>query len=344
MFNFQEFQEYVQMKVQEELVKDYKDVEVNLHQVQKNNGKVMHGIAVGQKDAHVAPAIYLNEAFEKYQEDGNMDRIMREVIRAAKDHINPPEEYSSMAAEFTNFDSVKDKIVMVVVNTEKNSSMLANVPHQNREDLSLIYKVLVNENNQGITTITIQNEHMKYWDVTTEKLHEYAMKNTSELRPVTVQSMDEVMRELIGEENISEEVLEALFEESPIKEQMYVISNETRTNGAVSMFCGDELSELANKMETDLFILPSSVHECIAVSTDMGTAEMLAEMVREINGEQVSLEDQLSDHVYRFDASTRSISLADTTMKELQSKVSENQEAYGVEEVNREGTRPRHHR
>jgi hypothetical protein len=43
-------------------------------------------------------------------------------------------------------------------------------------------------------------------------------------------------------------------------------------------FMKSALSELSKKVGTDLYILPSSVHEVIAVSTDMGTPETLSEM------------------------------------------------------------------
>ena len=48
-----------------------------------------------------------------------------------------------------------------------------------------------------------------------------------------------------------------------------------------------------------------------------GSYKDLSEMVREVNGTQVSEEEQLSDHVYRFDAAKKTLSLADTTMEEL---------------------------
>ena len=79
----------------------------------------------------------------------------------------------------------------------------------------------------------------------------------------------------------------------------------------------------------------------IAVSTDMGTPETLSEMVREVNGTQVSEEEQLSDHVYRFDAAKKTLSLADTTMEEL--KKAAGAENMSVEPV-AEGNRPRHTR
>lgn len=48
----------------------------------------------------------------------------------------------------------------------------------------------------------------------------------------------------------------------------------------------------------------------VAVSTDMGTPESLSEMVKEVNGTEVSAEEQLSDNVYLFERETASLKLA----------------------------------
>lgn len=99
---------------------------------------------------------------------------------------------------------------------------------------------------------------------------------------------------------------------------MWIISNDRGINGAGSMLYEDILHKLAMNLETDLYILPSSVHECIAVSTSVGDPYELAEMVSEINMEQVALEDRLSNQVYRYDKDARRLMLAtDTPNKRL---------------------------
>lgn len=127
-----------------------------------------------------------------------------------------------------------------------------------KEHLALIYKVLVSSEDAGTATITIHNDHLAFWDMTVEEVHELAMKNTRELLPVTVQSMNEVMREMFSRDGMDEEMLEALFEDRPADEQMFVISNESKVNGAASIFYEDVLTDLAAKMGTDLYVLPSS--------------------------------------------------------------------------------------
>ena len=73
------------------------------------------------------------------------------------------------------------------------------------------------------------------------------------------------------------------------------------------------------------------------------TPEELAQMVREVNATQVSQEEQLSDHVYKYDAKTKTLSLADVEgLNQDITKVSEDKQAYDA--VNTEVSRPRHHR
>ena len=117
---------------------------------------------------------------------------------------------------------------------------------------------------------------------------------------------------------------------------MWVITNNVGNNGAVSMLYENELHELAENMESDLYILPSSVHEVIAVSTDMGNPEELAQMVAEINMQEVSLSERLSNQVYHYDKDLRKLSLAtDTPNKRLDGIVSEPLLVYEAQEKSR---------
>lgn len=342
MFNFEDFCDYVQMSIKDHLPVEQQDAKVTINNVMKNNGLTLHGVVVHPEGQCVAPTIYLEGFFKQYEGGADLDSVMDKIAGTISEHLNTPEEFSDVAQMYSNYDAVKDKIVMAVVNTAKNRELLSQVPHTEREDLSLIYKVVVGTGADGIGSITIRNEHMEQWGVTVDEIHEMAMKNTKEILPVTVQTMTEVMREMFGSDGMPEEMAAMMFSDMPLNQQMFIISNKSKVNGAASMFYEDTLSELAEKIGTSLYILPSSVHEVIAVSTDMGTPEALAGMVREVNGGQVAPEEQLSDHVYKFDAKAKIISLADTTMEQL--KVSESNVNYEATQAAGEVNRPRHRR
>ena len=180
------------------------------------------------------------------------------------------------------YELVKANIIMTVINTERNPQLLAQVPHNNKEDLSLIYKVLLKKNDRGIATITVSNEHLKLWDITVEELHELAEKNSKRLLPSCINKMG----------------------------PMYVITNMQLDNGASTIFYDDTLERISGMLGTDLYILPSSIHEVIAVSINEGSLNMFSETVRVVNSTQVAEKDQLSDNVYYYSAETKDWTLA----------------------------------
>ena len=124
-----------------------------------------------------------------------------------------------------------------------------------------------------------------------------------------------------------------MIAEIPPEQTMWVISNEKGINGAASMLYENELHELAENLESDLYILPSSVHEVLAVSTELTDPEELAQMVAEVNMQKVALEERLSNQVYHYDKDLRKLTLAtDTPNKRLDGIVAEPQLVYDAKE------------
>jgi hypothetical protein len=62
----------------------------------------------------------------------------------------------------------------------------------------------------------------------------------------------------------------------------------------------------------DFVIIPSSVHETLIIPVSEVTEDMgaIAEMVQKVNDTQLSLNEILSYHVYRYDHETGSVSIA----------------------------------
>ena len=343
MLSFDEFKRYVENHLEEYLPPQYKNASISIQNVQKNNGLVLAGLTVLPIGHNIAPTIYLNEYYKHYTQGKSIEDILDDVSATACLHMCP-QEFDNVAFDFRNYDYVKDRVVMVAVNREMNEDLLRQVPHQNFEDLAIIYKVVVGDIEAELATITVYNQHMDFWDVSQSELHELAMKNTKELLPVKVQTMKEVMMKELLKDGLDPEIVEQAYEMMNVEEQMFVISNKQQINGAVNMMYDDVLSDIAEQVGTDLYIIPSSIHECIAVSCEVISAEALAEMVNEVNADCVKDEEVLSSHVYRFNAQEKTLALADTTVEELGLMAAEGGQDYGTKQESVEAVRPRRHR
>ncbi len=46
----------------------FEDCTIQLQEVTKNNGRILHGISIREKDSNIAPTIYLEAFFDQYQD------------------------------------------------------------------------------------------------------------------------------------------------------------------------------------------------------------------------------------------------------------------------------------
>lgn len=275
---------------------------VVLNTAVKNNGLKKVGIVVREANQHIAPTIYLEPYFDFYSNDSEIEEVLSYIadqyIAASVDN----QEFGDIAHDFLDFEKMKNKLVVQLVNTDYNGELLESTPHKEIMDMSLIYKVVAGQHPGAVATIRVDNSHLRQWGVTVDELNEVAIENTYRLFPPKVQSMNEVMKAMLAKEEMPEEMMQILLADIPEDRCMWVISNTINSNGAFYMTDTGIMDKLAEKFHSDVAVLPSSIHECIAVSTEMGTIEELKAMVQEVNSTQVEREDQLSDNVYIYNA------------------------------------------
>ena len=175
-----------------------------------------------------------------------------------------------------------------------------------------------------------------------EQLYEVAMKNTPELLPVSIQDMQDAIGEMLLEEIAGDEYEEERKEiDDTISEvvddncqtKMYVMTNRRKINGAAEILFPENLDKLASILHSDIYIIPSSIHEVIAISSNGHSADELQEMVNDINMNQVDLEDRLSNEVYHYDRNKRELTIAtNAPNKRLDGKSVAESISYGIQD------------
>lgn len=287
------------------------EAEVKLHTITKNNGVILTGITISQKEVNISPTIYLDAFYEDYQNGRSMEDMQKEIVEIyEKSKLQKSVDMNF----FTEWEHAKERIVFKLVNYNKNKKLLSHTPHRRVLDLAVVYYYLVDKKEFANATILIDNKHIETWQVAEAELYELAKKNTPVLLKANLWSMLNILQEFGLEDWPEEDIYE--MEESQILKVhgkkdisgMYVLSNETRMFGAVVMLYPGVLKRCAEILECDYFILPSSVHEVILVP-DEGIAEekKLRTMVKDVNETQLEVQEVLSDAVYYFSAKTGNI-------------------------------------
>lgn len=267
----------------------------------KNNGSVLHAAVVCTQGHNVTPCIYMDDFYVSYLA-GNMgiQGIVEEALRIYRKNAVDPGFDTDLLRDYRN---VSSRLRSRLINTERNRMFLADVPHRDFLDLSLVYTVELSAPDKKLWTIQVCNEHLKCWGVGEAELYETALRNMEAPDKAVLKSMEAVIREMTGCDAGPD------TGECPI----YVLSNRNHLNGAVQILNSHMLKSAAGIMgNSDLAILPSSVHELLLVPADggMDCAHQLAGIVREVNDTQVAESDILSYHVYHYCNETEEITIA----------------------------------
>ena len=275
---------------------------ITINHVIKNNGCEMDGLVIMEKGKDIAPTIYLDSFYELYTNGENIKNIMRQIEVIYEQNKN---NVTFDVNILKHFDTIKDKIVYKVVNYRSNEKLLEQVPHKRILDLAVVFYCLLDNEYGRSATALIYNNNLKNWNVTIDDVYKAALKNTPDLLHSKISSMAALF-EKCGVNVDGEEVDLKDY----VPSDMYVLTNESKLNGAACILYENVLYDFAQKLGADLYILPSSVHEVILLpKLSMFEKDELVNMVKEVNTEGVAADEVLSDHVYEYNRTERLITM-----------------------------------
>ncbi len=305
--NYETFKETVKRTIEQKLGLTYK---VSIHQAMKTN-TVLDGLTILKEDENISPSIYLNSYYSQMIAGRAIQDIVDEIFDI---YLKSRNTLSFKPEDFMDFELVKGKIIYKLINTDKNTELLKDIPSLQFHDLSIVFYYLVEMNDREIGSILIHNNHMEIWNTDVIELKRLADINTPSLLPYSLKSMNSVMEEILTQEFELSESDHGLFNDvisNPHNEaeSMYVLTNTKGINGAAVLFYSQVLEQFS-KSHGSFFILPSSIHEVLLVPVNSGVSkENLTDMVIDVNRTQLAPEEILSDNVYFFDADTHLISM-----------------------------------
>ena len=275
---------------------------ITINHVIKNNGCEMDGLVIMEKGKDIAPTIYLDSFYELYTNGENIKNIIRQIEVIYEQNKN---NVTFDVNILKHFDTIKDKSVYKVVNYRSNEKLLEQVPHKRILDLAVVFYCLLDNEYGRSATALIYNNNLKNWNVTIDDVYKAALKNTPDLLHSKISSMAALF-EKCGVNVDGEEVDLKDY----VPSDMYVLTNESKLNGAACILYENVLYDFAQKLGADLYILPSSVHEVILLpKLSMFEKDELVNMVKEVNTEGVAADEVLSDHVYEYNRTERLITM-----------------------------------
>lgn len=282
-------------QVRELLEREFPDARVILDEVQKNNDTTEWGLTIHKKGENMSPTFYLEPYYHAYEKGmTGPDGTARDI--AHRYRTLPAEIYTGGRIP-PDFENVKSRIIMEVLEIKRNQDTLSRRVYQPiGNGMAKAFRVLVEQTEEGTATLAVTREIAEAFSYPpAEELARLADENTPRLLPVTWQTLDEAIGELLGRDKMPDRQTN--------QQGLYVLSNDSHLRGAASLYYPGMQEQIREWVGGDYWVLPSSTHEVLILpATADFRAEELQEIVRTINESQVAEVDCLSDHVMYYDA------------------------------------------
>lgn len=293
---YQEFIETIKEHITHTLEPHQK---VSVQPVVKNNGIVYDGLFIFDPLINVSPTIYLNPYYHRYLNGVSLEDILEDILNTYYQNL-PKQDFDITL--FTDFSKAKERIVMKLINQKRNEDLLKDIPFIPYMDLAIVFVCSVTDFIQEYATILIHQQHLKLWQIELEELYQLALSNSPKNLPYQLERLDQMIESLA---NQSFPFLEDLH--------IQVLTNQLKIHGASCILYPGVLSKIAEEENSNLIIIPSSIHEVLIVPEKYAsvhhTMEDFTEMIQEVNDTQLTDDEILGDHAYIYHKDTGTISI-----------------------------------
>lgn len=302
MMSFDEFCIDVKNNVGDYISMLYDFDEIVIRDVTKNNGVTYTGLIVKRSDSDISPNIYLEGYYDAYVNGEPMEKVMTEITKSYHMAcVRAQETGQDIISDIASSDYYYQNAYVRVVNYARNKDIALTCPVKKELDLMATLRLKINMTDDSVASCQIKTEDILKLDLDVNKLWKCAMENTNNFYPTKSRHLYDVVQDMMDEE----------IPDSG--EDIYVVTNTVGIGGAGAMMYNKEaIADVAeNVMGSNVYILPSSIHEVLLVRADSPEqAKDLQQMVMEINAAVVSKEEVLSNSVYKYDRDSKEISIA----------------------------------
>lgn len=249
---------------------------IKYESVLKNNGRRDSYQFYGQ-GYNVLPVLYFDESWWNMSDSALAD-YLNSIFKEKSFHLD---EKPFFSREYI-LSHVLPKIVSQNNSHEFLKEHIVCAPFL---DMVVTFYLPIKEQMDGMLSVKITEEFLQA--VTFDELKNAAITNIE--KTYRIETLESMLAEM-GESST--------FSEDPYP--MYVLTNDSKINGASAVISKKIMRELSERLGTeDIIMLPSSIHEFIAIpASEALEFPFLLELVKNANENIVNPQDKLTDSIY----------------------------------------------
>lgn len=216
-------------------------------------------------DAYEVCSVRVDEVYKAYHEGAKLNAIVNyisnDVLHAKNYNIY------DKTKTLIDYDTAKSRLFVRLLNCDRNSDILKNVVHKTLGDIALTVCAIV-DNRENLISTKILKSMVEKWRKTETDIFNEALENTYRATPPRIYKWEGVLcdESYAGESFMNDEDvcdLDKSFSGN-------ILSTTRKTNGAVAVFLPGVAEKISELLDSDFYMVFTSIHEVMIHSTGSG--------------------------------------------------------------------------
>lgn len=251
-------------------------------------------------DAWEVCGLYTQELFKSYQSGSSFEEIMTEITDDLK-RIKKADIYEKTKV-IKDYEKTKPRLFIRLLNANKYAADLQDAVYKTLGDIALVLYMKVTEYEGCVTSTKIRLGMLEQWGRDSDEVFKEALLNTYFMSPPRIYRWEQMIfnPEYEGESFMN------LGDKCELKRDAMgnCLSTTKKTNGAVAVFLPGVAEQLAYMLDSDLYLVFTSVHEVMVHKTDAVDAVDLSIILQDTLEEATPKEDFLTRKIYKYEKDT----------------------------------------
>lgn len=251
-------------------------------------------------DAYEVCSVRVDEVYKAYHEGAKLNTIVNyisnDVLHAKNYNIY------DKTKTLIDYDTAKSRLFVRLLNCDRNSDILKNVVHKTLGDIALTVCAIV-DNRENLISTKILKSMVEKWRKTETDIFNEALENTYRATPPRIYKWEGVLcdESYAGESFMNDEDvcdLDKSFSGN-------ILSTTRKTNGAVAVFLPGVAEKISELLDSDFYMVFTSIHEVMIHSTGSGVdLKDLKLVLQDTLREATPSSDYLTEKIYKYNRRT----------------------------------------
>ena len=165
--DYEGFKEKFVEDLKEKLEDSGIEASLSINTVKKLNDSY-EAVTITPADSNLGMNLPIEKFYAAYEEGRPYEDVVDKAVSTIEKGIQERPDFN--IEDITDYSKMKQTLAMEVVSIEANKEMLDTVPHQDIEDMAVVYRFVLSSDESGRASVLVTNQMLDTMEVTPEQL------------------------------------------------------------------------------------------------------------------------------------------------------------------------------